>query len=366
MAPDNTVLAHVPVDAIIRGTGYLKQFIQAGMLQRLADEALGTRAVLDRFHGGKRAHPRGVVVHWLAGNVPTLGLISFMLSAICKNANILKPATGSDVRSFMEAFRDVVVRSPAGARHSAQSLLDATAVTHDKGPELSQLADVRVAWGGQEAVTAIMALPRKPDAQDIVFGPKLSVAMVSREALGKAKRVCRRLATDASVFDQAACSSAQVVFVERGGGMDPAAFAAMLDNEMANAVVRHPVPNREGLNPIWEARARALERADGVFTPPNGVAWTVLYHDAPECPEPAFGRTVFVRSVDRLTWAPLYPNIQTVALACPDQRKRQHVAEHLAEQGVARITQPGQMTDYSLPWDGMNPIERLVRWTSLA
>jgi hypothetical protein len=348
------------------GTGYLKQFIQAGTLQRLADEALGTRAVLDRFWNGKRAHPRGVVVHWLAGNVPTLGLISFMLSAICKNANILKPATGSTVAPFLDAFKDVVVRSPAGARHSAQSLLDATAVTHDKGPELSKLADVRVAWGGQEAVTAVMALPRKPDAQDIVFGPKLSVAMVAREALGKAKRVCRRLATDASVFDQAACSSAQVVFVERGGSMDPAAFATLLAEAVEDAATRDPVTMRFTVNPIWVARARALENGDGVLTPGRGLAWTVLYRDEPECPEPAFGRTVFVRSVDRLTWAPLYPNTQTVALACPDQRKRQHIAEHLAEQGVARITQPGQMTDYSLPWDGMNPIERLVRWTSLA
>ena len=37
-----------------------------------------------------KAQPRGIVCHWMAGNVPTLGIYSVIQSLICKNGNILR------------------------------------------------------------------------------------------------------------------------------------------------------------------------------------------------------------------------------------------------------------------------------------
>ena len=35
------------------------------------------------------AHPRGIITHWLAGNVPILGMISLIQGIITKNTNLL-------------------------------------------------------------------------------------------------------------------------------------------------------------------------------------------------------------------------------------------------------------------------------------
>ena len=122
-------------------------------------------------------------------------------------------------------------------------LLDTIAVVycdrHDKAKaaeELSRMADVRVAWGGREAVEAIINLPRRFGTEDIVFGPKLSFAAIGRERLADvetANRVAGQLAADASAFDQQGCNSPHTVFVvERGGVVSPVEFAKLVSNAM--------------------------------------------------------------------------------------------------------------------------------------
>ena len=58
-----------------------------------------------------------------------------------------------------------------------------TRITRTPPEQLSALADVRVAWGGREAVEAIMNLPRRFGTEDIVFGPKTSFVVVGAEKL---------------------------------------------------------------------------------------------------------------------------------------------------------------------------------------
>ena len=64
----------------------------------MADQALnGQRGISDFFATDKfsdyrkiRAVPRGIAVHWLAGNVPLLGMLALAQSILTKNVNILK------------------------------------------------------------------------------------------------------------------------------------------------------------------------------------------------------------------------------------------------------------------------------------
>ena len=37
-----------------------------------------------------KANPRGIITHWLAGNVPILGMISLIQGILTKNTNIIK------------------------------------------------------------------------------------------------------------------------------------------------------------------------------------------------------------------------------------------------------------------------------------
>ena len=67
------------------------------------------------------------------------------------------------------------------------------------------------------------------------FGPKTSFAAVGVDRLvdeETVRRVAMSLARDARAFDQQGCNSPHTVFVERGGGVSPAAFAKILAESM--------------------------------------------------------------------------------------------------------------------------------------
>ncbi len=78
------------------------------------------------------------------------------------------------------------------------------------------ISDVRIAWGGQDAVQSIVNYPKKFTTEDIVFGPKLSLSAVGRESMEierKVSRVARSIAVDSSIFDQKSlCIIAQCIY----------------------------------------------------------------------------------------------------------------------------------------------------------
>ena len=368
-----------------QGLSFLINFIRSGRLQAMLDESLrGNRKVIDGFAprsigGGRlRAVPRGIVVHWLAGNVPTLGIISLMMSLATKNANLVKvPSSGAPVLTELLRTIDSVQYRSRGGRVVEGGIVSRAVVavsvprTSPLLAEISSMADVRVAWGGAEAVETVMALPRRYDAQDIVFGPKLSAAVVGREALDRergAKRVARGVATDCSAFDQDACASAHTIFVERGGNVSPERFAEILSEQMEQAVTRIPPGNFSSGTTGGIKSARARHFLDGtVYVPEKGaLSWTVLVSEGEGLSAPVYGRTAVVRPIDEIEVVPSWLNrdVQAVGLALPGPR-RQEVANRMAEAGVDRITVVGQMTEFTSPWDGIFPVEKMIRWISL-
>lgn len=73
------------------------------------------------------------------------------------------------------------------------------------GDLMSKSAHVRIAWGGKEAVETVAGYPSMIDCETIIFGPKLSYAVIAREELSSeqaAKKLARRVSVDVSVFDQ--------------------------------------------------------------------------------------------------------------------------------------------------------------------
>ncbi|MGD0899802.1 MAG: acyl-CoA reductase [Thermoguttaceae bacterium] len=364
--------------------GFLPLWMRRGNLESLSARSLrGRPEALDEFVRlgdadpmRVRAQPRGLVVHWLAGNVPVLGMLSLVQSLLCKNANLLKVSHRSTglLPHLLAGLTDVVYANRGGEALSGRLLTDAVAVVYaDKtdeaaARELSLAADVRVAWGGQQAVEAIVNLPRKHGTEDIVFGPKTSLAVIATERLGDtdaARRVAAALAADASAFDQQGCNSPHTVFVERGAAVTPADFAKLLAEAMETECRRSPLEDVDPAATMNVLGVRAEYAMRGEAYGSRGMGWTVVYaEDEAALAEPCFQRTLFVRGVDDVFGVvPLCSrHTQTVGLAVDDRRLR--LAGALSARGVDRCPPIGAMRLYEAPWDGLFPMDRLVRWVS--
>ena len=363
LKPSSSIRQQVPS----MGLAYLATFLQKSFLEGLIRRELADPRSLSEFvSAGSRKSirhvPRGLVCHWIAGNVPLLALFSWAFSVVLGNRNLVRLSSRQEdvVSPFLEALkRD----SEVGVNLAAETVVVSfpTAYT-DAHRIMSEAADVRIAWGGEQAVNAVRSLPAGWECEDIVFGPRVSLAVVDPETIDE--KGVRRLATDTALFDQLACSSPQCIFVKAPRDSEPLkrfldefsrAFAAA-----SKTYPRHPLDFSETYA-IGLDRARALLEG-GELARDEGTNWTVAVLDKPNDTVQCANR--FVQMIPFETFDELYPliplNIQTVVaqLGEDDLAEFTEAAAHF---GVCRFPKPGEGNSFENPWDGVGLVSRLTR-----
>lgn len=259
-------------------------------------------------------------------------------------------------RIFMAAFE-----------HGRQDLQEA----------MAQVVDGAMIWGGEEAVLQIRALPFRHWVKVAAFGPRTSVAAMDAGAWGNVeeqKSWCLRMARDVWQFDQQACSSPQVLYLEKGAGQSTAQFLSHLQRAFETENQAHPrqtIP--AGLtSTICQARASWLlddtaHRAVFPMTPD----WTLLFGSGSVLPKPIQGKTLTVLEADDLldVVSRFDGNVQTLGLGMADAEKEKKLALLAGKKGVDRIVKLGRMHVFVPPWDGVDlirPMVRIVRHVSSA
>ena len=158
---------------------HLSDFFKRDNLQRELDLSLrGNYLILDKFvkleKGGNKLYhtqPRGVAVHWIAGNVDELGIFSIIQALITKNVSLIKAP------SNYENLVDLVnlLKRTKTEKLSGEDLVKTISIIYlerddEKNQKLiSEGADVRIIWGGLDAVSSIISIPKKPFCEDIVW-----------------------------------------------------------------------------------------------------------------------------------------------------------------------------------------------------
>ncbi len=364
LARDPEVLRVLP----LTGLAFAAAFLRSTNLEHLVGRELPDAAALERFvsieeRKSLRTLPRGVAAHWVAGNVPLLGLFSWALSALVGNVNVVRLSSKMD--DFLTPVLRVLARTSAAGREIVADTLVVGFPTDDDASHraMSAGADVRVAWGGREAVESIAALPARWDCETVILGPRMSLAVVDAALL--TDRVLTRLASDIAYFDQQACSSPQWLFVKRADGVsfdDVVRRFAEAFASQARTLARHPLDVGETYR-IELDRARVLMEG-GVLHRDTETAWTVAVLDAPEarvvCAN-RFVQVIPITDVDEV--CPHIPgNAQTVVMLL-DPADSDRFSEAAARRGVHRFARPGEGNHFETPWDGTPLLTRLTRWT---
>lgn len=324
-----------------------------------------------------KAQPRGMICHWVANNVPTLGFFSLVMGMLSKNGNLVKASEANidHIISILQLLARTEVEID-GVTYRGVDILRAIGVVTFEGrdevvsSEMSLIADGKVIWGGETAVGLITQLPKKEGCEQIVFGPKYSLAVIDRGSQkdNGLKTKLRALAQDVVLFNQMACSSPQVVFFEEAGiSLD------VLSNMMAEAlssvnprILEVPMPEPL-MAKVINARGRYLLDEHNGIKMSEGLSWTVLMEISAELPEPVYGRCLFVKKVRDLdeVVAMMTNKVQAVTAIFSEKNELIRFAEKATAAGVERIVSPGGAHNFSLPWDGMMAMSRMVRWVTI-
>ncbi|MDF5751410.1 acyl-CoA reductase [Spongiactinospora sp. TRM90649] len=320
--------------------------------------------------------PRGLVFHIPPANVDTLFVYSWALSALAGNHNVvrLSPRAGGPARAVVEVLLDALADAHPAVAHSQR------VVGYERSTEatgcLSAACDLRVIWGGDEAVREIRRQPLPPHARDVTFPDRSSFAVIRTSAWLSAppeerERVVTGFANDAYWFGQAACASPRTVFWVGSG--DRAAAAGDFNGRLTEHTAR-----RWRVDAAMAVRKRVAAyglAADGVAGrlsfPGNEV--TVL--ELPEPADPAalprrwLGAGVFAHtglgSLDGLL--PLVDRKdQTMTHYGFERAELRELAEALAGRGIDRMVPIGSALRFDGVWDGVDLPVEFTRLVSVA
>lgn len=354
--------------------------VRPGMERKIRLE-LGHRAALDGwrfvppYQGFVRAQALGVVLHVSAGNVFVSGADSLVHGLATRNANLLKVSRADPLfpllfaRSLREADED-------GA------LAEAVAVVSFRGGDmlveraLKQSVDGIAVWGGEEAVQAWRRdLPIR--VRLLGYGPKYSFAVLTSRALAASNldAVCQALAFDVSLWEQRACSSPQVVFVEGTHLVDEFITGLSVALEAMAGLI--PPAHLNLHEQVEILRYRELARMGEVFgegvlrASTEGTAWTIIRRDDTTFEVSPGNRVIFVKPYTDFSQVLEQTRahrgyVQSVALlGSPAEVKP--MATELARAGVDRITELGQMGVGRIgsPHDGTYQLQDLIRWVCI-
>lgn len=371
---------HNPIHKLypMSGIPFIATWCQRQNLEKLIQTAFSNSDCLDRFVDSAvrsdrsyRAFPRGVAVHWMAGNVPTLGFLSMIMGLLTKNGNILKLAKGAN--DLLSSLLEQLVLTDGDGRCGGDFLASSLAVVRydheevDIGSAMSRQADIRIIWGGDDAVNAIKRLPTKTDNLDIIFPNRTSFMIIGTEITTPEEliKTARRAAMDISIFEQKACASPHTILLLTEKRETLERFAQALHAALQDALKSIPkaIPSEKEISALLNLRAQYDMFNDAWYS--SGTEFTILSDDKLQL-GPAIGnRTVYLRmttDLDRIAEL-ITPNVQSVGIQV-DPGQFEYLTNRLGEKGVQRFTRLGAMTHFESPWDGYFVPQHLVRWTS--
>jgi hypothetical protein len=356
----------------IPGIVFLRIWLRRGSLEPIVARELGPGGLDAGWseHGRAeyKAFPVGVVGHWPAGNVEIQPILSMSCALLGGNAALVRIPSG-----LVDLTRRLMAKLVESDRsESLTRRIFMAAFAHDRQElqeAMARVVDGAMIWGGEEAVLQIRGLPFPHWAKVAVFGPRISVAAMDAGAwsnAGEQESWCRRIARDVWQFEQQACSSPQVLFLEKVAGHSAAEFLSALRRAFEAENQAHPRQTIPGAltSAICQARASWLladPSHQAVF--PNGPDWTLLFGVGVDIPQPTQGRTLTVLEVDDL----LDPisrfdgNVQTLGLGMADLEQEKKLSDVAGKRGVDRIVKLGRMHVFSSPWDGVDLVRPMVR-----
>lgn len=161
------------------------------------------------------AQPQGVVLHNLAGNAFSLGLMSLYYGLITKNVNLMKLSHGEPYMAIKTCESIMDVDKKISKEIAAFYWKGSRGDIYD---ELFNSGNINcvLAWGGIQSIEDIRRRAYRYGIRIIDNGPKLSFSVISEDIFkdeSKMEEITQKIAFDVVCWNQKACLSPRVFYV---------------------------------------------------------------------------------------------------------------------------------------------------------
>ncbi|MFI9809180.1 acyl-CoA reductase [Streptomyces sp. NPDC052301] len=312
--------------------------------------------------------PVGLLVHIAPSNAAAVAPLSVVEGLLAGNLNVLKTSS-ADTDLAPELLAALGAADATGLIAERVVVLRFSSSRRDWLEALCGQADAIAVWGGEDAVRAVGELA--PSGCRVVeWGHRISFAYLTRGAAAD-DTLLDALAEDVCRFEQQACSSPQVVYLDTDDAEELFAVAGRFAERLSKVSDARPAPLPGAAEQAEITTVQQLARLEQhlgltrVFAARDG-SWRVLADTRPALDASPLHRSVWVKPLPRnavtATLRPMRRYLQTAAVA----GGRADVAElsrALFAAGVTRVTPVGSMLDGydGEPHDGVYALQRYSR-----
>ncbi len=356
-------------------TGLLKR----KSLEIRLDCDLGNKEYLDSwiyndvFDGHIMAQPLGIVAHISAGNVFVGAVDTLVQGIVTKNINIMKMSSVDPVFPILFA-RSIMEHDKHGILSGSIAMLHWKGGTAEIEDIIKKECDALIVYGGAKTVESFrsgLGLHTKI----VEYGPKYSFILLDSDELIKDQKIIENIARDIIMWEQSACSSPHVIYFE-DNGFGIKEFSEELGKQLNKWHQKIPQGKIYEDEAVEITRIREVARIEeamekgALFTPGNGLEWTIVVQKDPEFTVSCHNRTIFVKPLKKLESVTDVIKsegkyIQTVSIVAEKERSLD-LGKSLIKLGADRIVGAGRMAvrKHGTPHDGTLGLAEFVRWAS--
>ena len=328
---------------------YLISFLDADNLRRPFQVSFGQPASTRTDDVVGLFRPRGKISIWLPGNVSLLGPLTLILLSLTGNRIRMKGATGAEDLSglFLEYARSHLESGALLTFLENNVTHEVFERTDPRNKQMAAEADVRIAFGSDQAVESIMRLDHPLYSSSIAFADRQSEAWIESSAV--TDDLLRDLVKVFAIYGQAGCTSPRRAVIL---GADTTAVRAIRDRvgDIWPEVIRGaPAPHIVSENIMWRQCA-AAQGWDAKLAPRRAA---VLACGSTALPELS-GRLVlaFVAADFEDAIEALPRRIQTIGYGLAGQKVSSQWLDMLGRTGVERLVPIREMHHFGPVWDG--------------
>jgi len=322
--------------------------------------------------------PRGVVFHIAPKNVDTIFIYSWALSFLSGNHNIVRiSSSGSSLISIiLDEISALADTQEYNFINQTQSFLTYTR-NNDINSFFSQIANVRMIWGGDETISIFKQSETKPNAKDICFSNKESIACIKSATYikldeKKSLKVTEDFYNDSYWFNQMACSSPKFIFFQ--GSEEENTLCSTLFEESLNKALKKK-RHREDIT-------ASVSKLKNIFLAASNKNYLKSYEPASydkatfidinseeflnstiKCQSGTFGK-LFIEDIFDLNYL-LKDNFQTLAYFGFSNSKLEEFINSNTKTSIDRVVPFGQALNFDKTWDGHDLMNELVRHVNL-
>lgn len=315
------------------------------------------------FHLGK-----GVVFHIAPSNVPVNFAYSLVSGLLCGNANVVRVPSREfpQVGMITEAFNKVLE-----CHNELKPYIICVRYDHDKNVNdlFSQIADMRVVWGGDQTIMELRKSPLPPRSGEITFADRYSLAVIDSDSYMEMKdkeKVSEDFYNDTFFSDQNACTSPRAI-IWTGSKIDRAKEIFWnIEHELVEK--KYPFQSIQGVNKLTQMYRVSTEHNVKMEDFKDNLIVRVSVSDITDdlmdyCENS--GYFYEYSCADILEIVPLCNDKRCQTIAYIGNSKALLPLIQSRVKGIDRIVPMGKTMDFDLIWDGYDLPAYLTRTVAI-